>query len=210
MCFLIISFFNKFFIWLWYLGWCWADGRAEYTQWTEKCRSLSTLNRTIDLMYLLLLLLFILNRTIDPIYLFVFSQPYHRLGLPDWLCMFFCCLLIRVNQGQVTTGCDSNHSYLSLVSPEPDTLFLFLLFFLPSWSFSPGFAESPGASKVGITQGSSRASAVFAFFAFVFAEIWINVVFGRVSVFYTGNYGCDMDGSSRPQLKFLDINTESS
>ena len=140
------------------------------------------------------------------------------------LLLFFCCLLIRVNQGQVTTGCDSNHSYLSLVSPEPDTLFLFLLFqvgpslpslffllfFLPCWSFSPGFAESPGASKVGITQGSSRASAVFAFFAFVFAEIWINVVFGRVSVFYTGNYGCDMDGSSRPQLKFLDINTESS
>ena len=126
------------------------------------------------------------------------------------LLLFFCCLLIRVNQGQVTTGCDSNHSYLSLVSPEPDTLFLFLLFFLPSWSFSPGFAESPGASKVGITQGSSRASAVFAFFAFVLAEIWINVVFGRVSVFYTGNYGCDMDGSSRPQLKFLDINTESS
>ena len=32
----------------------------------------------------------------------------------------------------------------------------------------------------------------------------------RISVFYTGNYGCDMDNNSRPQLKFLDINTESS
>ena len=36
-------------------------------------------------------------------------------------------LLLGVNQGQVTTGCDSNHSYLSLVSPEPDTLFFSLL-----------------------------------------------------------------------------------
>ena len=191
-------------IWLWYLGWCWADGRAEYTQWTEKCRSLSTLNRTIDLMYLFVGFYHRPN-------LFGFFSTVPSTPTPKfYLLLFFCCLLIRVNQGQVTTGCDSNHSYLSLVSPEPDTLFLFLLFFLPSWSFSPGFAESPGASKVGITQGSSRASAVFAFFAFVLAEIWINVVFGRVSVFYTGNYGCDMDGSSRPQLKFLDINTESS
>ena len=144
------------------------------------------------------------------------APPFSSHLLLDHFWMFL--VLLRVNQGQVTTGCDSNHSYLSLVSPEPDTLFLFLLFplpswsfspfsFLPCWSFSPGFAESPGASKVGITQGSSRASAVF---AFVLAEIWINVVCGRVSVFYTGNYGCDMGNNSRPQLKFLDINTESS
>ena len=116
--------------WYWYLGWCWADGRAEYTQWTEKCRSLSTLNRTIDLMYLLLLLLFILNRTIDPIYLFVFLNRTIDPGSQIDSVSMFCCLLIRVNQGQVTTGCDSNHSYLSLVSPEPDTLL-----FLKSWKY---------------------------------------------------------------------------
>ena len=133
MCFLIISFFNKFFmkIWLWYLGWCWADGRAEYTQWTEKCRSLSTLNRTIDLMYLFVGFYHRPN-------LFGFFSTVPSTPTPKvYLLLFFCCLLIRVNQGQVTTGCDSNHSYLSLVSPEPDTLFLFLLFPLPNWSFSP-------------------------------------------------------------------------
>ena len=71
-----------------------------------------------------------------------------------YLLLFFCCLLIRVNQGQVTTGCDSNHSYLSLVSPEPDTLFLLLLFPLPNWPFSPfSFLPSLLSSKLVLLSG---------------------------------------------------------